>query len=155
MKVAIIGCGLIGQKRAKNLGSHSLAVAADVVMDRAEALAHQYPGAVPMNSWEAAVAHPEVDIVIVATTPDNLARITIAALSAGKHVLVDKPAARHYQELDEVIETAQRMNRKVRVGFNHRYHPAMRKAKKIIDSGEIGPLMFVRGPLWSWRQTGL
>jgi predicted dehydrogenase len=145
MNVAIIGCGLIGHKRAKNLGLHTLLIAADVMMDRAEALAKQYPGAIAMQSWEAAVANESVDIVIVATTPDNLARVTLAALQAGKHVLVDKPAARHFEELDSVIELAQSKKLKVRTGFNHRFHPAMRKAKKIIDSGEIGQLMFIRG----------
>jgi predicted dehydrogenase len=145
MNVAIIGCGLIGHKRAKNLGGHTLLVAADVMMDRAESLAKQYPGAIAMQSWEAAVAHESVDVVIVATTPDNLARVTLAALQAGKHVLVDKPAARHFEELDSVIELAKSKKLKVRTGFNHRFHPAMRKAKKIIDSGEIGQLMFIRG----------
>jgi predicted dehydrogenase len=86
-----------------------------------------------------------VDVVVVATTNDALAKVTQAALDAGKHVLVEKPAARNLGELRPLIETARRLPLRVRVGFNHRYHPALQKAREIVDSGAIGPLMFVRG----------
>jgi len=145
MNVAIIGCGLVGKKRAKNLGNHTLLIAADQEWDKAEALAKEHPGAVPMQSYEAAVSQPEVDIVLVCATPDNLPRIALAALQAGKHVLIDKPGARHYKELDAIIDASRRARKKVRIGFNHRYHPAIQQAKTLIDADEIGPLLYIRG----------
>ena len=66
-------------------------------------------------------------------------------IEAGKHVLVEKPAARSVAEIDPVIEAARRHRRLVRVGFNHRYHPALRKARELVDAGALGELMFVRG----------
>jgi predicted dehydrogenase len=108
-------------------------------------VAASVPGAVAGSRWQDAVFRDDVDIVIVATTNEALAPLSLAAVEAGKHVLVEKPAARTTAELDRVIEAAQRYNRRVRVGFNHRYHPAMLEARALIDSGALGPLMFIRG----------
>jgi predicted dehydrogenase len=144
--VAIVGCGLIGRKRAAALPGGRLVACADLDYARAESLANtSRAGAVAERHWEAAVGRPDVDVVVVATTNDALAKVTQAALDAGKHVLVEKPAARNLGELRPLIETARRLPLRVRVGFNHRYHPALQKAREIVDSGAIGPLMFVRG----------
>jgi predicted dehydrogenase len=83
-----------------------------------------------------------VEMVIICTPMDSLAEITIAALRAGKHVLVEKPAARNVAELQAMAEEEGLSGKHVRVGFNLRYHRAIRKAFEIV--GEIGPLLFVR-----------
>ena len=144
-RVAIVGCGLIGQKRAKALAGARLTVCADIDPRRAEALAASSSGAVATSDWRAAVDRPDVDIVIVATMNDSLAAISRAAASAGKHVLVEKPAGRTVGEIDGVIAAAAATGRHVRVGFNHRYHPALQKARELMDAGALGDLMFVRG----------
>jgi predicted dehydrogenase len=143
--VAIVGCGLIGQKRARALGGARLVACADLDRQRADALARTAAGAVATDDWRAAVGHPDTDIVIVATTNDGLAEISRGAIEAGRHVLVEKPAARSVGELDTVITAAERHSRLVRVGFNHRYHPAMQKAHELLRVGALGDLMFVRG----------
>jgi predicted dehydrogenase len=141
---AIVGCGLIGQKRAKALGDARLVACADLQIERAQALARPYNAAAGDN-WHDVIQRPDVDIVIVATTNNMLAEITHASVQTGKHVLVEKPAARSAAELEPVMEAANTANKCVRVGFNHRYHPALRKAREIFDSGKLGELMFVRG----------
>jgi predicted dehydrogenase len=143
--VAIVGCGLIGRKRAAALPGGRLVACADLAFDRAEALARAAGSAQAVPRWQDAVERPDVDIVIVATTNDALAVVTQAALDAGKHVLVEKPAARTVAEAEPLIATARARGLRVRVGFNHRYHPALQKAREIVDSGALGPLMFVRG----------
>jgi predicted dehydrogenase len=85
-----------------------------------------------------------VEIVIVSTTHAALAELSGAAAEAGKHVLVEKPAGRAAAELEPVIQAAARRQVVVKVGFNHRFHPALRKAKQIFDAREVGPLMFIR-----------
>jgi predicted dehydrogenase len=142
--VAIVGCGLIGQKRAKALAGARLSVCADLRRDRAEALAAPVPGASATDDWRAAVSRRDVDLVIVATINDSLADITCAAVAAGKHVLVEKPGGRSVADIDRVIEAAAANRRLVRVGFNHRYHPALQKARALIDAGSLGEMMFVR-----------
>jgi predicted dehydrogenase len=94
--------------------------------------------------WSDVVARDDIGIVIVATSHDALAQITAAAVLAGKHVLVEKPAARNAGELEAVRAAVARTGSKVRVGFNHRYHRAFRHARAIVDSGALGPLTHVR-----------
>ena len=143
--VAIVGCGLIGRKRAASLGAARLVACADLSRERAEALARTVAGAEACDDWRGAVEHRGVAIVIVATTNESLAPVAAHALGAGKHVLVEKPAARGVAEIDGVIAAATASRRLCRVGFNHRYHPALQKAREIFDSGALGPMMFVRG----------
>jgi len=143
--VAIIGCGLIGRKRARALAGARLVACADIALERAEALAGTAPGAIATADWEAVVERADVDIVIVATTHNALAEITRAAIKAGKDVFVEKPAARNTRELEPVIEAAERSGKLVRVGFNHRYHPALLKARELYEAGALGEMMFVRG----------
>ncbi len=143
--VASVGCGLIGQKRAKALGPARLMVCADLDLARAQALARPVSGAAATMDWAAAVARPDVQIVIVSVTNHALAPVTLAALQAGKHVLVEKPAARFAAELDPLIAAAAAADVRVRVGFNHRYHPAFRQARGLFEAGALGEMMFVRG----------
>jgi predicted dehydrogenase len=143
-RVAIIGCGLIGNKRARSLAKGTLRVACDIDRQRAAALAAAF-GAEAADDWRTTVARDDVEIVIVATSHDLLAEITAAAANHGKHVLVEKPAARRAQELDAVRAAVLRTGAKVRVGFNHRYHRALREARRIVDSGALGELSHVRG----------
>lgn len=141
--VGIIGCGLIGQKRAKALGEGRLLACADVSEARANALAG-ISGAKAFADWRKLLALPEIDVVVIATLHDSLAEITFAAVEAGKHVLVEKPAARTPSELEPVMRAAESRGVKVHVGFNHRYHRAFRKAREIYDTGALGELMFIR-----------
>jgi predicted dehydrogenase len=141
--VAIVGCGLIGQKRAKALGAARLTVACDAVPDRAEALVRG-SGAAACSDWREAVERQDVDVVVVATTNDALAAVALHAIKAGKHVLVEKPGARSAAELVPLVVAAAKHDVRVRVGFNHRYHPALLKAREIVESGDAGELMFVR-----------
>jgi predicted dehydrogenase len=143
MRVAIVGCGFIGRKRAASLQGCTLAACADVDLPQAQALAGT--SALATDDWRRAVSLPEVDLVIVATTHDALVPVTLAAIQAGKHVLVEKPAARNCQELAPVMAAAAENGVLVRVGFNHRYHPALRKAQELFRAGALGEMMFVRG----------
>ncbi len=145
LNVAMVGCGLIGQKRAGALAGCRLAVCCDLNAERARALAEAYPDAEATTNWQGAVNNPKVDIVVVATTHDMLAAIAAEAARAGKHVLIEKPGARRACELDAVAEAARHTGARVRVGFNHRYHRALRRAHEIFSSGGTGAPMFIRG----------
>ena len=142
--VAIVGWGLIGQKRAAVLAPARLVACADVNLDAAKRLAARAPGCAAHADWKAAVARDDVAIVIVATPHDALAAITAAAIAAGKHVLVEKPAGRNSAEVAPLIAQAAAKGVLVRVGFNHRYHRAFRKAREIVSAGSLGALMYLR-----------
>jgi len=147
MRIGIIGCGLIGQKRAQAAlaSGHRVIYAADIELARAEALLKSAKSdGRAVADWRA-VVDGRPDIVVVATTHEHLAEISLAAADAGCHVLVEKPAGRHAAELAPVIAAAERNKVVVKVGFNHRFHPAFLKAREIVDAGALGPLFFVRG----------
>src|SRR5690348_5473094 len=82
--------------------------------------------------------------VLISTLHVTLAEIGLAAVEAGKHVLLEKPAGRHSSELEPVIAAAKKSNALVRVGFNHRYHRAFLKARELVDEDALGELMFIR-----------
>ncbi|HVW21318.1 MAG TPA: Gfo/Idh/MocA family oxidoreductase [Opitutaceae bacterium] len=144
---AIVGCGLIGRKRAvalTGLEGVSLRHACDLDGGRAAELAKLAPGCAATTDYRTALADPRVQAVIVATLNASLTPIAQAAAAAGKHVLVEKPAARNAAELRQLQEAAARAGVRVRLGYNHRFHPALQKARELFESGVLGPLMFLR-----------
>jgi predicted dehydrogenase len=144
MKLGIVGCGLIGCKRgAACKASDKVVAVADLSPDRAASLAKTTGAGVA--TWQALVRDPEIEAVLVATTNDALAEVSIQAIENGKAVLVEKPAARSVRELQPVIDAAARNRVVVHVGFNYRFHPALSRAREMVKAGEIGPLMFIRG----------
>jgi predicted dehydrogenase len=92
-----------------------------------------------------AVSDPAVGAVIVSTLNGTLAEISLAALRAGKHVLVEKPGALNAKQIEPLVAEAAARKLCVRIGYNHRFHPAFQKAREIFESGALGPLMFIRG----------
>lgn len=144
MNVALIGCGTVGAKRARYLAGARLLHCVDLDAARAAQLATPYNGCACGSDWREPLARSDVAAVIVATPPDVQARIVRAAVAAGKHVLVEKPAARHADELAGLPQLAAEHGVRVRVGFNHRFHRAFRQARQLVDSSALGPLMYVR-----------
>ena len=145
MRVGIIGCGAVGKKRALALGDHKLTIAVDTSLPRAREVASLKGCTSVSTDYHDALDDRSVDVVFISTTNEFLAKIALDAVTAGKHVLAEKPAGRNPDELVPVIRMAEKNQVFVKVGFNHRYHPAFRKAKELVDAGAIGPLMFVRG----------
>ena len=146
MNYAIIGCGLIGKKRVTGMPAGSqLVVACDTNLPRAEELVKLAKSGRACADFNEAVADPKVEVVFIATLNSMLAPIALAAVKHGKHVLVEKPAAIQTQELDELEAAAKKSGALVRVGYNHRYHPAALKAVELFKNGALGPMMFLRG----------
>jgi predicted dehydrogenase len=141
--VAVVGAGLIGSRRAASAADQSrLEVVADVDGTRAAELARKH-GARHTTNWEEAVADPTVDIVAVCTSNKFLAPIAIAALRAGKHVLCEKPMGRNATEAAQISGAAIEVGRVLKVGFNLRFHPAIRRAHELVERGDLGPLFCI------------
>jgi len=145
MKVAIIGCGLIGQKRAAALpDSVELIGCLDTVDSTAEIFAAEF-GTKAFTSVQELLALEELDFVVVATRHDSLSPLALATLNAGKHVFIEKPGAINHEELLKIYDAANKNKLRVHIGYNHQYHPAISKARQIFAEGLIGELMFLRG----------
>jgi len=146
LSVAVIGCGLIGRRRAEvaqRSPDGRLIIVADVDAARAEQTAQEF-GCDATADWPQAVSRDDVDVVIVSTTNNWLAPIALAALDAGKHVLVEKPMARDASEAEAVVTAAASRKRVLGVGFNHRHHQAMLRAYELFAQGAIGDVTFLR-----------
>lgn len=144
MNVGIIGCGKIGWKRAQNLGDAKLVAVADPVDLRTVTFAEQLGLRLqtfidPLNL----LSMPDIDAVIICTPHNMLAPLTLAAIKAGKHVLVEKPGGIHTSEVYPIMDAAAAKGVVVRVGYNLRFHPAMVKANAL--SPDIGAFMYIRG----------
>lgn len=146
--IGIIGCGLIGNKRAealKKFPDSKLVKVSDVNFERAKELAAKFD-CEAVKDWHDITKDDKISIIIVSTTNDVLADITMDALKNNKHVLVEKPSARNFSELQKVVDLYESLGKKykVKVGFNHRFHPSFEKAKEIIAKEKIGDVMFIR-----------
>ncbi len=143
---AVVGCGLIGRRRAAEVARSPRSrcvVVVDVNREAASALANEV-AAEAASDWRAVIVRPDVDAVLVATPNGFLAEIAVASLEAGKHVLVEKPMGRSLAEALEMQQAAQRTGRVLKIGFNHRYHPAIAEARRLVAAGEIGKLINAR-----------
>lgn len=146
MRVAIIGAGLQCRRRApvvKEWPGAELKVIASLHLDHATAMAAKM-GCEASDSWQKAVGRADVDAVVVCTPPHVHAEISLAALQAGKHVLCEKPMTRTAGEAEQMVTAAKSAGRVLKCGFNHRHHPAVREARRLVDAGEIGKPVFGR-----------
>jgi predicted dehydrogenase len=141
---AIVGCGLIGRRRASALPAGCLKQVFDTERDRAVEVARIHPNCVPATDLEELLRSESVHAVIVSTANNALAPITLAAVRAGKHVIVEKPGAIASEHLAEIESAAARTDSLVRIGYNHRFHPAFLKIRELMRDEALGEIMFVR-----------
>jgi predicted dehydrogenase len=144
LNIGIIGCGAVGEKRARHLAGARLVHCIDTNPSRATLLAAARPGCVAGTDWRDVVKRHDIDAIIVATPQDAQPAIARAAIEAGIHVLLEKPAARRAGELLDLPLLAAQRGVRVRVGFNHRYHRAFLEARHLVDTGALGPLLYLR-----------
>lgn len=145
MRFAIIGAGSIARLRKDAIGAldgSALAGVFDLAQDRAAALAGQ---ARVYASLDAVMSDRDVDAVVVCTPPDSHEDIAVAAVRAGKHVIVEKPMAPTTDACRRMIKAAQDAGRVLTIGFNQRYFPAIKEIRASIASGRLGELSHVRG----------
>jgi predicted dehydrogenase len=136
---------VVGRKRIAALGPNPAVIwACDLDLKRAADTARAIPGCTPTADFRAVIDDSRVEAVIVATLNSALAPVALAAVRAGKHVLVEKPGALNADQLRAIDAAARSTGARLRLGYNHRFHSALQKARSLVDTGAIGPLMFVR-----------
>jgi predicted dehydrogenase len=146
LRVGIVGCGLIGARRAAEAARHSRTVlrkVADANAARAIELAAAYD-AQAVSEWHRLVDDASLDIIVVSTPNAYLAPIAVAALESGKHVLVEKPPGRNLEEARRIAAAQKASGKMLKIGFNHRYYPAVTRAYQLLRTGEIGEVLNVR-----------
>ncbi len=146
INVVLVGAGGMGRRWAGVVANHSaarLGAVIDIDLKKAEDLAKNF-GAKSYSSLEDLKNMPDIDAAVIALPNKFLAEASKFALLSGKHVLVEKPGATSVRELQEVLDLALSRDLRIAVSYNHRFHPGPREARKLLDSGFLGELMFIR-----------
>ncbi|WP_413303232.1 Gfo/Idh/MocA family oxidoreductase [Bacillus sp. 1P10SD] len=147
LRVAVIGCGSIAQHRHlpeyKSNKNVELVAICDINEKRALEVAEKF-GAKAFTSYEELLKDGGVEAVSVCTPNYLHAPITIAALNAGVHVLCEKPMATSKQEAEAMIAAANESGKRLMIAHNQRFVPSHQRARKLIESGEIGKIYSFR-----------
>ncbi len=150
--VALIGCGGRGRYVAgfmKELPDVEIAAVCDVWEDR-RTIGKKWAGeqAAVYSDFRKLLEHKPLDAVVVATPDHWHAPIAILAIQAGKDVYVEKPLAHNVREGRAIVEAARRSQQIVQVGTQHRSAPHYAEAQRIVQSGVLGEIKFVR--VWNY-----
>ena len=149
MKISIIGCGLIGKKRALAIEEDDKIMSCcdineELARDFANEFITQNLHPTYFTNYKELLEKPICDTVIIAVVNKYVKEIVEASLKAGKHVLVEKPMGRNYKEALSMWNTCFETKGLLKVGFNHKFHPAIWKAKELFDANEIGRPLTIR-----------
>lgn len=146
LRIGIVGAGYMGEKRQRAIKETAMGkvlAVADIYTKKAKSLAKN-SGADVYADWKKLVARPDLDIIIV-STPNNLtAKVVVEAFKNKKHVLCEKPMGINVKEAKTILSASQKAKRLLKVGFNHRFHPGIYKAKQLFKKGVIGKPLFLR-----------
>ena len=142
INIGIIGFGKMGKIRAEAIKVNGDANIISVYDNNKET---DFDGYSTSKNSDEIIKNPEIDAIFICT-PNYLNKpLTIQGLKAGKHVFCEKPPAFNAQEVKEIREIEHFSGKKLMYGFNHRHHSSVKKMKQMIDSGELGKVIWMRG----------
>ena len=145
-KVGVIGCGYWGPNLIRNftqISRSDVTRVADLNEDRLQHMKGLYPKIVTTTNYREIISDPDIDIVAVATPVHTHHKFAREAISAKKHVFVEKPIASSSEEAEELIFLSKKNNVKLMVGHTFLFTAAVRKMKEIINSGELGEIYYI------------
>jgi predicted dehydrogenase len=146
LNVAVVGCGYWGPNLIRNFSAcpdTKLVAVCDKDTARLQKALANYPAVEPIQDFDALLARPDVQAVAIATPVRTHAPMALAALRAGKHVLVEKPLAPSVAEAELLVKTARGQGRTLMVDHTFVYSGPVRRMKEILDSGDLGEVYFI------------
>jgi predicted dehydrogenase len=157
MNLAFLGCGGITRRHARLIGKQHPDVGrffASRDAGRSAAFNAELHGAGAFGGYEAALADPRIDAVLVATPTAHHLELALAGLASGKHVIVEKPPFMHSGDFDQVEQAAARAGKRVFVAENYYYRPLVRSLRAVLASGAIGEVRYLIVKALKEQQTG-
>ena len=146
IRVAIVGAGYWGPNLIRNFlacpGTKLVAVC-DRDRVRLEKVLAAYPGVETVDNFDRLLSREDIDAIVIATPVGTHAPLAIAALKAGKHVLVEKPLASSVRDAEAMVAAAKEAARVLMVDHTFIYSGPVRKIKEIVDSGDLGDIYYV------------
>jgi predicted dehydrogenase len=147
LKVGVVGAGYWGPKLARNfhdLPEAELAWVSDFRPDRLAHMQTLYPEVRVTPNYTDLLAS-EVEALVIATPVSTHHPLALAALRAGKHVLIEKPIAASVAQAMEIAETADRLGLIAMVGHTFQYNPAVEAVRQLVAQGELGQVYYISG----------
>jgi myo-inositol 2-dehydrogenase / D-chiro-inositol 1-dehydrogenase len=142
LNIGLIGAGRIGQLHAEHLVQRipraRLLMVADVVEDAARQCAAQLHIPAATRDYQAVLANPDIQAVVICSSTDTHAEIIAAAAQAGKHIFCEKPIALDLAVIDQALAVVDRAGVKLQIGFNRRFDANFRRVREAVVRGEIG-----------------
>ena len=141
--VAVIGTGFWGKNHARvyrEIASTELVAVCDVNAERAKSVADQF-GVKAYTTSTRMLKNEEIEAVSVCTWSTVLAKEALKAMKAGKHVLVEKPMATNTKQAEKLLETAEKNNLHLTVGFLMRFIPGLQHIREAVENKKIGELV--------------
>ncbi|MBN1868790.1 Gfo/Idh/MocA family oxidoreductase [Candidatus Sumerlaeota bacterium] len=146
LNVGVVGCGYWGPNLVRNFDSIETTQIKKVCDASPERLAHMkrlYPSIDVATDFDELVEDPEIDAIAVATPVQLHHRLGMKCLEAGKHTFIEKPMALSSAQCDDLIDLAHRNRLTLMIGHTFIYTSEVRKIKDILDSGEIGDVLYI------------
>ena len=144
--VAVIGCGYWGPNLIRNFSTceatRVLAVC-DRDRRRLQGVSASCPQAQFTENFDDILKNPKIDAVAIATPVSTHAALSLAAMEAGKDVLVEKPLADNIRDAERLVSRARELGRILMVDHTYVYSPAIRKIKELVDSGNLGEIYYI------------
>lgn len=147
IRIGVIGAGSISEMHLKSYHQNPEAIlhaVCDLKVERAQAKADKYDIPFVYSDYQELLANPAIDAVSICTWNNSHAEISIAALQAGKNVLVEKPLCKSVDEALAVEQAVEQSGKTLQVGFVRRYASNTRIVKQFMDSGDIGPIYYAK-----------
>ncbi len=159
MNVAIVGCGLIGRKRALALSSEDkLMACCDTNLESAKKFGKEFD-CIFFDDYKKLLNETDCDVIVVSVVNKYAKEIIIAALRNGKNVIAEKPLGRNLEEAREIVGSKSSVSSKqyvvLKTGFNHRFHPAIWQAKQMAVEGKIGKIFNIRARYGHGGRAGM
>lgn len=140
IKVGILGYGYMGKIREAYFGQNPNCVVTSIFHNKSMDGPFQY-----FDDWRQIVEDQSIDAIVVCLPNFLTCEAVTSSLAAGKHVFAEKPPGISSKEVEKIIEAERTTGRVLKFGFNHRYHPAVLKAKELVDSKQYGDILWLRG----------
>ena len=145
LNFAIIGCGRIAQRHAEHIQNNgNLLAVCDIIPAKADVLAKAYNAKRYTDYQQLLQENPDIDVVAVCTPNGLHAEHSIASLKAGFHVLCEKPMALSVQDCGNMINAAERANKRLFIVKQNRFNPPVAAVKTIIEEGRLGNIYSVQ-----------
>jgi len=140
INIGILGYGYMGEIRKKYLDLHPKCKVKSIFHTNKLEGDFLY-----LNDWKEIIADESLDAIFVCLPNYLTKEAVLMSLEAGKHVFAEKPPGISVAQVKEMISAEKKSGKKLKFGFNHRYHPAIIKAKELVNSGEFGNILWLRG----------